>query len=421
MPTYAGSLYGFNIEETVVNPSTYLISVTFTSAPTAANVYQLQYRVIGDPTWISSAPFYMNNPGTLNVDAGNNEYRIQLFYSDSTPFEYISTTLIVPNTDNFLYIPELTPVIFFEEGKTNIARYNTKHFNDFGFKDRQAFWQQYADWKQVWQTTDIINLQFESTFDPIVVELLDDEGNVIVALPALIGLPNTYYPNMFSFEVNLSLGGLTTGCYQIRITAGTGATQKILLSGWQHISSDPIEGTIYIEYKNSRYHKDVLFETGILFGYRTYGWINYDGLEKPRKDEFYRDQIYNPSLLNSKSSKLIPIHFGNWEPTSDIDAGLPPDELNKIENIVSCDTVTYDGVLFGLGEGEKFEFNREENYRLTGVMAKFELGLNRNSRIFMINTDTTKKMMVGINVEGRVFGDLANQGSSNTLPINKIV
>jgi len=54
-------------------------------------------------------------------------------------------------------------------------------------------------------------------------------------------------------------------------------------------------------------------------------------------------------------------------------------------------------------------------------MAKFELGLNRNSRIFMINTDTTKKMMVGINVEGRVFGDLANQGSGNTVPINKIV
>ena len=139
MPTYAGSLYGFNIEETVVNPSTYLISVTFTSAPAAANVYQLQYRVIGDPTWISSVPFYMNNPGTLNVDAGNNEYRIQLFYSDSTPFEYISTTLIVPNTDNFLYIPELNPVIFFEEGKTNIARYNTKHFNDLDLKTVRLF------------------------------------------------------------------------------------------------------------------------------------------------------------------------------------------------------------------------------------------------------------------------------------------
>lgn len=121
--------------------------------------------------------------------------------------------------DNFLYIPFINPVKFYKVDRTASNKFFTKHFDDWMFKERLYYWQTRADYKRLWQTTDIISLQFESTFDPIIVKLLDIDGNAIITLPALIGLPNKFIPGTFSFEVEMSLAGLSTGYYQLQIEA----------------------------------------------------------------------------------------------------------------------------------------------------------------------------------------------------------
>jgi hypothetical protein len=60
----------------------------------------------------------------------------------------------------------------------------------------------------------------------------------------------------------MSLAGLPTGCYYLRITAGTGITQETHISDWQYISSVPLDDTVMMEYWHNRFHEDVMFEQG---------------------------------------------------------------------------------------------------------------------------------------------------------------
>lgn len=312
---------------------------------------------------------------------------------------------------NNLYIPELNPILLFEVDRSNIGAYFTKHFEKYPFAERLYDWQQPEDYVQVWQTTDIIYMQFESTFDPIIVELVDEEGASVITLPALIGLPNKFLENTYSFEVSMSLGSVTTGCYKLKVTAGSGETQKIFLSGCQYISETQLENTILFEYWNSRFHKDVVFETGIQFQKRIPGHFGF--LDKQRKDEVYRDERYNPTLLGSKSSKQWTIYHGD-------EYGLPDDEINFIDEMWSCDNVLVDGKPFGIADGGKLEYITIEDYPKRGLSLKIEEGINRNSRLYELGTDTTKKLATTIIVDAAVFGDTSNQGSSNTVPVFNI-
>jgi hypothetical protein len=310
--------------------------------------------------------------------------------------------------DNFLYIPFLNPVRFYDVTRATTANYQTKHFDDFMFAERLFYWEQKEDYKRFWQTTDIIPLQFESTFDPLIVTLINKYGTTIITLPALIGLPHKYIPNAFAYEIAMSLAGVTTGCYKLRITAGSaGPTQKIYESGWQYISSVAIPGTVKFEYWHNRFHGDVMFESGIKFQLRLPGHL---GKLKPgRKSELYQDQKVNPYILSSKTFRVFPCYMGD-------EFGLTDDDIDLLNDIWSCNNVYIDNKSFA-AVSDEFEFTETQNQPKRGVKIDVQEGLNRNSKIFAQATDTGKKLMYSIFVESKVFGDLSNQGSGNTVPI----
>lgn len=312
--------------------------------------------------------------------------------------------------ENFLYISLANPVRFYDPDRAVTDQFQTPHFDDFLPEERIYPWQQTKAFKRIWQTTDIIYLQFTSSFDPLIVELLDEYDNAKITLPALIGLPNKYYPNTFSFQIAMSLAGMTTGCYRLRITAGVaGPQQKLYFSGWMYISSTAIPNSILVEYWHSRFHQDILFETGIKFQVRM---LAHFGLLKGNREiEAYRDQRRNPTILSSKYSRGFPVYFGD-------DTGLPDDEIDLLYFIWSCNNVRLDNKSFAAIAND-FEFEEVGNgrYPRRGVKLQVEEGINRHSKIFMQETDTTKKLMYAINVEAKVWGDTSNQGSANTVPI----
>ena len=158
---------------------------------------------------------------------------------------------------NSIYFPFINPVKFYEADAVNLEKYQTAHFDDHLFSNRILPWQSQEGYEQIWQDTDIIKLQFESTFDPIIVSLIDENLNTVIQLPALVGLPNKFLANTFSFEIAMSLAGIQTGCYQLKVTAGSGLTQKIFISGSQFISSEPIFNSLclllLITHKKSRH------------------------------------------------------------------------------------------------------------------------------------------------------------------------
>lgn len=313
--------------------------------------------------------------------------------------------------NNFLYIPELNPIVFYDVDRTSYNKYFTKHFEYFKFDERLYYWQQRENYKQIWQTDDIIYLQFESTFDPIIVSILDQYGVTKNTFSALIGLPNKFIDGTFAFQVEISLADLPTGCYFIKIEAGTGDEKKTLISDKQFVSSAQLPNTILLEYWSNSFHKDVMFESGIKFQFRVPGSFGF--LDKPRKDEYYRDEKYNATLLSSKSSKQWPLYFGDQ-------FGLPDDIINLIDEIWSCDNVLVDNKPFCIADGAKFEYVTVDRYPKRGMKINVEAGINRNSRIFSVTTDTTKKLITTVIVDAKVFGDTSNQGSSNTIPTYNI-
>lgn len=312
--------------------------------------------------------------------------------------------------DNFLYIPFINPVIFYDTDRVNLPKYFTNHFEIYPFSERFYEWETRLDHKQLWQTEDIINLQFESTFDPIVVRLMNKSG-MVLNFTALRRLPNIYIPNTWSYEVSISLAGLVTGWYYLEIEAGTGVDKKILQSGCQYISSVPIANTLCIEYWHSSFNKDVIFETGIKFQHRLLG--SFGKMEIANSDERYRDEAYNPALLSSKSSKIWPVYFSDQY-------GIPDDVFFLVNEIFGCDNVLIDGKPFAAADGSKLDSIDVDRYKKRGAVLKVEEGINRKSRVFALETDTTKKLVTSILVEGAVFGDLANQGSANTVPVHGI-
>lgn len=313
---------------------------------------------------------------------------------------------------NYLFIPLINPVKLYAVERATLPKYLTKHFDDFMFGERLYYWQQRENYKQVWQTTDIIYMQFESTFDPLVVTVLNAKGiPVIPAAPALIKLANQYDANLFSFEIGISLAGIPTGCYFLQLEAGTGATKRLFISDLQYVSSTPIKNTLLVEYFNSTYHEDVIFETGVKFQFRIHGSFGF--LDPGRSDERYRDEKYNPALLSSRTSRQWPLHFGDQ-------FGVPDDIVDLLNRIWSCDNVFVDNKSYAAADGSKFEFIAVDRYPKRGVKLTVEEGINRNSKIFAINIDTTKKLITTIIVEAKVFGDTSNQGSLNTVPVLNI-
>jgi len=313
--------------------------------------------------------------------------------------------------ENFLYIPFINPVKFYTPARATTNKYQTKHLDDFPFSERLLSWQTPANYIQVWQVDDIIRLQFESTFDPIIVELLNFNNEVEITLPALIGLPNKYYPNTYSYEVSMSLAGLNSGCYRIQVTAGPeGETQKIYYSNWMYISEEAIENTKLIEYWNTRFHEDVIFETGIKFQLRIFGYFGF--LKPGRSEEVYRDERYNPSILSARTYRQFDLFLGD-------EFGLPDEVIDLINRISGCNNFLIDNKSFSILEGESFELSEVEDYPKRGLKLRVEEGVNRGSKIFSQDTDTNKKLNYGIVVDAKVWGDTSNQGSSNTVPIIK--
>ena len=309
--------------------------------------------------------------------------------------------------DNLIDIPELNPVIFYKVNRANLPQYYTKHFEDWMFHERINFWQTRTDYVQVWQTTDIVYLQFESQFDPIVVKLMNKYGQVIITQISLVKLPNKLRPGWFSYEIGMSLAGVPTGCYYFQLEAGAGA-ELIMISDKQFISSTQIPNTMRFEYWHTRFFKDVMFETGIQFQIRVLGSFGFMG--KDINNTFYRDERWNPAILNSKGAKQWPITLGGT-------FGIPDDIFNIISEAFTCQNVLVDGKPMCISEGAKFEFFPVDRYPKRGVTFLVENGINRNSRRYAIAADTTKKIVAVACVDAKAWGDTSNQGSTNSVPV----
>lgn len=308
---------------------------------------------------------------------------------------------------NIVYIPFLCPVRFVELDPVQLPQYLTKHFDDYWTSEQLQSYETIVKVKQKYQTSDTIYIQFESNFASIQMQVIDCDQTVLLTQAATQVRANKYLAGYYVYEITLSLAAFSAGTIWLKLSLGLGAKFMI---------SEPIElaetwpGTILFQYSNSKYHGDVIFETGIVFGFRCEAVLR--RLDPGNERTQYRDQKLNPTTLKVRPFRAWELGIGHL-------TGIPDWVIDKMNWIWSCDNVLCDGKSFAVLEDSKFEDQEiHKQYPLRHWTLNVQEGINRASKIVGVDVDPNKKLLITALVDGTVFGDLSLQAGSNLVPIN---
>lgn len=309
---------------------------------------------------------------------------------------------------NELYIPRLNPVRFYEQTPVQFDEYLTKFMDDYRYADTILPWQERVLYAQKWQTSDTIPLQMESTFSPLQLDTINQYGQVVNSLVANQVIPNKYIPGAFVYQFSHSWQAYEPGYYIQRLTNGN-INQLNMVSEPQCIAVKH-PNTVYIQYRNSRFHGDVVFETGIRFNFRVEA--SFGPLQPGAHIQSYLNQKTDPVILSARPFRTWPLTIGGT-------FGVPDWVADMANLIWCCNEVTVDGKLFARSGDAELTFNEEDNYPLRAVTIELQEGLNRSSKIVNPTIDTNMKLVVVGVGDTMLFGDLSANSSSNLVPITQ--
>lgn len=309
--------------------------------------------------------------------------------------------------DNTIYVPLINPVKLVNIDRANLDQYFTKQFDHYLFSEQILDFQEKVNYFQKIFKGEIIKLQFSSNLSPIQIDIINQYGNSVLTFTALQIRRNTYDPDYYIYEASINTYALDEGCYSMQVTVGT--VLPIILVSEVFTITINIENTLFIEYFNSVYHEDVLFETGIKFSLRVPGIIA--GFTPGTKDVIYEDQVLNNTLLSSRSYRNFKLFIGG-------SSGVPDWLIDKLNRAFSCDSVTIDGKDFCKADGAKWEEKNQEDYPMAGWTIDIRESVNRYSLVYVSGQiDSDKKLLVVHNIESKGFGDVSGNGDNNIVPI----
>jgi len=300
-------------------------------------------------------------------------------------------------------IPILNPLHFIPLVPGTPAKYKTKYYDDYLYADTLYDFQQEGYFFPVLLDIDTVKLQISVNIEPVTVQIIDCNGSVRYTQTMTTVRTNKYLPGFDLNEITIPLTGLAGIGIYFTLMAGT----DVFRSEWYSVQSDTSK-SILMEYSNSRYHGDVIFETGIVFSLRIPGMI--ENLAPGSLDKSFQDQILNNTLLSSKPFENINFWVGS-------EGGVPPWIIRKINWAQSCDTVFYDGKQYAKSDSSKWAEQGEDGLALKSYVIGLVPGINRASRIINPALDPSKKITLVYNLGGNVFGSIDSQGGTITTPV----
>lgn len=309
----------------------------------------------------------------------------------------MSNQLEIPILNSFKYVP-VNPAAHPE--------YNTKFNDDYIFEDTIYDWQEFTHRFQPVRTGDKFPHQFTSNFAPILLQLVDCNGNVFISQNAMQVRANKYNPGFYLYETTIDTTGLPDGLYRALITPG-GSVPDQQKSEWLYIAANQPH-TIAAQYFNNRYHGDVVFETGIVFLLRLPGFFEY---KAPGSiDVLYADQVLDQVQLSSRLFNNKTLYIGDG-------SGVPPWMIEKMNFAFSCSNVTFDGKLLAKADSAKWTEFAQDGSAVKGYAIDVRDGINRSSRIINPSIDPTKKITLLYFTDNSVFGSMAPTGGTIVTPI----
>lgn len=308
---------------------------------------------------------------------------------------------------NQIRISYLNPVRFYDANPAVFAQYLTRDFTDYRYRETLYPWEEKVDYIQKWQNSDTIKIQVESNFTPIQIDVISKKsGTSVVSLSLDLAIPNVgASPGFYLYEASLSFASLPAGCYHLRLSNGGPEL---------HMISEPFRiavkhaNTLLLEYRNSKFFGDVLFETGITFSFRVEG--AFDHIQPGADLQSYEDQKANPMILSARPFVARPLVFGGAQ-------GIPDWAIHLLNLIWCCNDVKVDGKGYARSEDSSFSYEEIDDYPLRAAILQVREGNNRGSKISSPTLDPNMKLAVAFQIETNWFGGLAANSSSNEIPV----
>ena len=306
----------------------------------------------------------------------------------------------------YLSISLLNPFNFVSKDRELPLNYNWRHFDAFTSNEQIVLpYETYKCYKQKWQTNDIAKIQVESDFTPIRLQVRNSIGKIV--LSQQMSVLRTVGERIF-LEDQIAFDFFEPGTYKLEVVAGDPALITLVSEPFQIAESWP--STILINYSND-FNNEILWETGITMNFRVDGVIPFDSPASTRT--VYVDQPGSGVTVKGIPYRLFKLYIG-------CDGGVPPWVVDKLEEIIDQNNVTYDGKGFAPVEGAKFEANKIDRYPWTQWNIQMRETNNTRMKRFEPQGLQEKKYAQDVIIDTKLFGATYGASSDNSITINTI-
>lgn len=280
-------------------------------------------------------------------------------------------------------IPLLNPFAFRPVDPARPTRYKRGHLDDSWQSELVLSFQTQAYYEQKVERGNRFRFQFKATPNTAhSLKVLDCKGKTVLTInqTATVSVTGdktadgTQYETYYYKLADLS-GIPDDGTYYLLVTVNyDGSNIKQWIS--EPISlKDTHENTLLIEYTHSENKGDILFEQlPVRYPFLIESYI--DGMEPASADTVYEDQNYNLDQLDSTPYRGWTLYVG---PTGD---GVPDWAIDKLNRILSCDSVLFDGKQYRKGDGAKLTPKRNQVYPLSSAEVAIREAFNDEGATF---------------------------------------
>jgi hypothetical protein len=305
--------------------------------------------------------------------------------------------------NNIVDIPFLNPIRFVPVSSEN------RNFDSQLFYSMIRDYETKIEYCQKWHYGDTIYLQVISNFAPVQIEFMTCSGKVLNTYNGTTKTSPFIDPSFAIYEFAINIPVIEEGRYYYRLNIGYDVTLEQFLSEPQYIQSeDP--NTIMFNYRQSYNEFDVVFDTGITFGFRVDGSIG--PLNPKSKDAVWNNQTYNLETISSIPYRVFKLAIGGMY-------GAPDWVVDKVNRILSCNTVSIDNRRYTKEDGAQWEAVTAEYYPMKGWKIDIRQTENRYSLRGQNNNSPAEQFAVVYNIETKIFGTFNDNASNNVIQVTK--
>lgn len=296
----------------------------------------------------------------------------------------------------YIDIPLLSSIRFVEYDPTQAVQYQTRHFDDYLFKEQIQDFMFPAQYAQKRQQNDTDVIQFQSDYAPFQVQLVNCSNQVIKTVNIPVVATGLINPMANTYQENFTYDIVPPGRYWMLLRGGMGNDIEAI--------SEPIDVdvthpyTVLLEYSNSINKDTVYFGGGAIFKLRLDAQIM--RMEPASKDTMYTNQTQNETLLRSYAYRIFNFVVSAYE-------GVPDWMIDKLNRIFGCDKVLIDGKQFTKDEGAKWENTDVEMYPMSGWKIKLREAKNRTAIRMSTDPNPQENIIVSHDIETDGFGNVS--------------